>query len=81
MRLSNIKEYVLEEKFKVIYYDKKLDIINYIKVEHFDSNKISISYKEGIINILGTKLVITRLLKDELVISGYINKMEFNNYE
>lgn len=76
MHFNDIKEYMLEEKFKIVYFDKKINIINYLKVEHFDSNKISISYKDGIINILGTKLVITRLLKDELVISGFIEKLE-----
>lgn len=76
MHFNDIKTYMLEEKFKIIYFDKKLDIINYLKVEHFDASKITISYKDGIINVIGTKLVITRLLKDELVISGTIEKVE-----
>ena len=76
MGLSNIREYVLEEKFKILYTNNKLDIINYLKVEHFDSNKITISHKDGIVNVCGTKLVITKLLKDELLISGLIEKIE-----
>lgn len=76
MHFNDIKEYMLEQKFKIVYLDKKINIVNYLKVEHFDSNRISISYKDGIINVLGTKLVISRLLKDELVISGFIEKLE-----
>lgn len=76
MHFNDIREYMLEEKFKISYFNKKLDVVNYVKVEHFDSNRISISYKDGVINILGTQLVITRLLKDELVISGLIEKLE-----
>lgn len=76
MYLNKIRDYVLEEKFKIIYLDKKIDIVNYIKVEHFDSNLITVSYKDGYVNVIGTKLVIKRLLKDELVISGHIEKIE-----
>lgn len=76
MHLNNIREYVLEEKFKIIYYDSKINIVNYKKIEHFNANKISISYKDGYINILGNKLVIKRLLKDELIISGMIENIE-----
>lgn len=76
MHFNSIREYILEEKFKIIYLDKKIDIVNYTKVEHFDSNKITILYKDGSINVTGNKLVIKRLLKDELVISGLIEKIE-----
>lgn len=77
MHFKDIKEYVLEEKFKVLYVDGKVDIVNYTKVEHFDSNKISVLYQNGKVHVLGTKLVITKLLKDELLISGLIEKIEF----
>lgn len=76
MKLSNITEYILEEEFKIIYLKDKLNIINYLKVEHFDSSKIVISHKHGIVDIYGIKLVISKLLKDELLINGIIEKIE-----
>ena len=77
MKFNDIKNSFFEENFKVIYLNKKINIVNYKKIEHFDSNKIEISYNNGLIKILGNKLVIKKLLKDELLINGLIEKLEF----
>lgn len=76
MNFNNMREYILEERFKIVYFDKKINIVNYLKVDHFDTNKIIISYKDGKVLITGSSLVIGRLLKDELIIRGNIEKIE-----
>ncbi len=73
----NLRNYILENDFKIIYLSNKLDIVNYSDISHFDSNKIIINYNDGSVLINGKNLVVSKLLKDELLIEGSINKIEF----
>ena len=73
----NLRNYILENEFKMIYLSNKLDIVNYIDISHFDSNKIIINYNEGSVLISGKSLVVSKLVSDELLIEGSINKIEF----
>ena len=78
MNISNqIKNYILENQFKIIYEDDKVDVINYQNMGHFDDNKVIIYYDKGIVEIKGKKLIIKKLLKDEVLIKGSIEKIEF----
>lgn len=69
---DNIRNIVLEEDFKLIFKDNKVEIVNYKDIIHFDSDKIMVSYKDGNICVKGKNLVVSRLLKDELLIEGII---------
>lgn len=73
----NLRNYILENQFKMIYLSNKLDIVNYIDISHFDSNKIIINYNEGSVLISGKSLVVSKLVSDELLIEGSIDKIEF----
>lgn len=75
--LKKLRTQLLEEQFKMQYQNGKLDIINYKEITHFDSNKIIVSSEEGSISISGSNLVVSRLLKDELLIEGTLEKIEF----
>lgn len=73
----NLRNYILESDFKIIYLTNKLNIVNYNDISHFDSNKIIINYSDGSVLISGKSLIVSKLLKDELLIEGSINKIEF----
>ena len=73
----NLRNYILESDFKIVYLHNKLDIVNYSDISHFDNNKIIINYKDGSVLISGKSLVVSKLLKDELLIEGSIDKLEF----
>ena len=73
----NLRNYILENEFKIIYVSNKLDIVNYSDISHFDNNKIILNYNEGSVLISGKNLVVSKLLKDELLIEGSIDKLEF----
>ena len=73
----NLRNYILESDFKIIYLTNKLNIVNYNDISHFDSNKIIVNYSDGSVLIGGKSLVVSKLLKDELLIEGSINKIEF----
>ena len=67
----NLRNYILENDFKIIYLTNKLNIVNYSDISHFDNNKIIINYKGG------KNLVVSKLVSDELLIEGSINNIEF----
>ncbi|MBE6149400.1 MAG: hypothetical protein E7170_01590 [Firmicutes bacterium] len=71
------KDFILEDNLKIIYFDNKINIVNYKKITGFDSNKIIVDCDTKLVIISGNNLVITKLLLDELLISGEIDKVEF----
>lgn len=75
--LKDLRNAFFEEQFKMQYQNGKLDIVNYDDITHFDSNKIIISNKDKSIIVTGSNLVVSRLLKDELLIEGNLEKIEF----
>lgn len=75
--LKNLKNYILENKFRINIYENNIDIINYNEIDHFDDKIIIIRYEKGIITVKGENLIITRLLEDELLINGEIRNLEF----
>ena len=67
----------MEEDFRVNYVKNKVDVVNYLSIDHFEDNKIMIRYKEGLLVVIGSDLTISKLLKDEVLISGVIKEIEF----
>jgi len=80
--IKDMSDYILEKVFKIIYLNNKLDVVNYTNISHFDSNKIIINHSNGSIVISGNNLYVSKLLIDELLVEGSIEKIEFRwNYE
>ena len=75
--LKELKNFILESKFRMHIYENNIDIINYKEIEHFDDKIIIVRYEKGIITVKGENLIITKLLEDELLINGKIRNIEF----
>ena len=75
--LKDLKKYILEGTFKVNIFEDKIDILNYLEIDHFDDTKIIIRYEKGMLLVKGENLIITKLLDDELLINGKIKAIEF----
>lgn len=73
-----LSNYVNDKKFSIIYKNNKLDIINYSKILDFSDTKISINYLDDIYIIIGTNLVISKMMEEELLITGNIESISFN---
>lgn len=74
--LRKIKNYILENEFKLTYLNDKVDIINYLEIDHFDDNMIIVRYDKGTVTIKGYKMIISKLMDDELLINGKIEKID-----
>ena len=74
-----LSDYVNDKNFSIIYKNNRLDIINYSKILDFSDTKISINYLDDIYIINGTNLVISKMMEEELLITGNIESISFNN--
>ena len=64
-------------KPKIIIEENRVDITNFTSIEHFSSDKIIIKISDKYMNITGSNLIISKLVIDEVLISGNIEKIEF----
>ena len=76
--VRSIDNYTNDKKFSILYKNNKLDIINYTKILDFSDTKISISYLDSKYIIIGTNLVISKMLEEEVLITGNIEGISFN---
>ena len=75
--LEDLRKNFMEEKFKMIIYGNKIDILNYKKIESIKDNEIIIKSDKDKIYIKGKDLVIIKLVKDEVLIQGLIDRIDF----
>ncbi len=75
--VNGIRAYIEDNELKITIFDNKINILNYSDIGHFDANKIVVKTKLKDIIIKGNNLVVSKLLKDEILISGEFNNIEF----
>ena len=71
-----MKNYILENDFKITILKDTIDILNYSDINHFDDNKIMVRHNNGLVIVKGYKLIISKLLEDELLIQGKVENIE-----
>ena len=74
--LRDLRNYILEKDFRINYIKNKLNIVNYEVIDHFSDEKVIIRYSGGTVTIKGENLIISKLLEDEVLISGIIKNIE-----
>lgn len=77
--IDEFRNYVLEEIFKMIVLENSVDIINYQNIDHFDNNSVLVRHKKGMVLIHGEKLIVSKLLKDEVLVQGVIKNIEMRD--
>ena len=75
--LKKLQNYILDNEFRMLVLTNKIDIVNYLDIDHFDDNKIIVRYNSGTIIIKGEDLIISKLLTDEILINGKIKNIDF----
>lgn len=78
--MSYLRTYIEDNDFRFSYIDNQLDIINYLRINYMEDNKVSLHYKDGNIVIKGDNLRIKKLLDDEILIVGNIENIEFKEW-
>lgn len=72
-----IDDYINDRKYSMIYKNNKLDVINYSEIVDFSSTLISIRHDENLYHIEGNNLVISRMMENEVLITGEIKSITF----
>ncbi len=78
-RLNNIINIFKDSDSKIEITRKKIYIQNYIDIAEFSDNKVKVSTNKEIILIKGRNLIISKLIKNELLISGDFKAIEFGD--
>ena len=72
-----VDNYINDNDFSMTYKNKSLDIINYTKILDFSSTLISFEYKNNSYYVEGENLVISKMMEEEILITGNIKKITF----
>ena len=74
--INSFRNYILDEEFKINIYKDKVNVVNYTAIVNFTSKEVTIKYDGGIMLVTGNNLSISRLLIDEVLVTGNIEKIE-----
>lgn len=72
-----IDNYVNDRQFSIIYKNNRLNIVNYTEIIDFSSSLISVRHMDYIYYIEGNNLVVSRMMEDEILITGNISNIVF----
>ena len=76
MKISDVRNYILEKNFEIHLTSKYIDIVNYTDIGHFDTSSITIYYDGGSVLVKGSNMTINKLLNNEVLVVGKINSIE-----
>ena len=71
-----LDRYLVDKTYTITIKNNTIHIVNYIEIEDFTNTKVIIKYEKGKTTIIGENLVLTKMLKDELLITGKIKTIE-----
>ena len=74
--IEKLVNYVKDNDLKIKYSNNNLNIDNYDKILEVKSDVITISKNNSFIFIRGDNLKLSKLLDDEVLITGTIKKIE-----
>lgn len=77
--MFNIRHFISDTSFQMVYMRNYLDLINYTDIISMDINRIVLKIDNEKLVIKGNDLVVKKLLESEMVIDGNILTIEFNN--
>lgn len=77
--VRKVRDYLLEDEFKMIILNNKIDISNYEKIEYLDNDKVIVKYEKGKIGIKGENITVRKLLNNEILITGIIKEIEMKS--
>ena len=79
MRLiSKLDRYLENKNYEIIITESTINIINFREIIDFSASNVSLKCDNKIINIEGKNLIISKMLDDELLITGIIFNIRIN---
>ena len=76
--INKLDRYLEDKNYQIIIKENRVNIINYEEIIDFSINKISLRCNNKIINIEGKNLIISKMLDEEILITGIIYNIRIN---
>ena len=73
---QEIRNYITNNNFKLIYTNKYLNIINYDNINILEDDKIEILISNKIFKIQGDNLKLKRIMNSELLVTGNVSELK-----
>ena len=74
--LERIYHSLQDSDYKLTVYEDEIHLINYKKLLVLEDEKIVVSTSKSIITITGENLLLKKLLQNEMLLSGVVQKIE-----
>ena len=74
---DGIRSYINDSDLKITIINNKINIINYDDIGHFNSDKVVVKSKNNSFIIKGNNLVVSKLMNNEILITGDFKGIEF----
>ena len=72
---DRLDTYLYDREYKIIIKENYVNIVNYDEIVDFTLNRIAVKYQDKTIVIEGTNLTITKMVMDEVLVTGKIAKI------
>ena len=77
MMIKKLVNYIKDDNFQFKYVDGNINIVNYLEIKTLSDNLISlIDRNNHLLIIKGEKLILKRMVSDEVLIKGKIKSIE-----
>ncbi len=73
---SYLDRYLIDDTYSITIKENYVHIINYIEIEDFSNTKIIVKHKKGKTQIIGEDLILSKMVSDELLVTGKIKIIE-----
>ena len=77
--LEKISNFLNYKEFRFTIYENQIHIINYKKIKKLKDDKIIIQGNQRIINIKGNNFKLEKLLNEELLCIGQVQRIELQD--
>ena len=76
--MDRLDNYLYDREYRIIIRNESVDIINYDEIIDFTLTKISVRYKNKIITVEGKNLIISKMVENEVLVTGIITAVNIN---
>lgn len=75
---DRMNNYLLDREFKVEVFSNNVHIINFEELLDFNNKEVKVKHNKKIVVVKGKDLVVTKMVEDEILITGLIEIIKFN---
>ncbi len=75
---DNLINFLYDKNYFISIFDEYIHVFNFRELKSLSSSKILLSLDNFVLDIEGNNLFITKMLPNEVLIKGHINKVGFN---